>query len=54
MPRVNYPPQWRDIITTVLDEINALGPVLPDDSARRLKLRLAHHSEMKLSIRPSD
>jgi len=54
MPRVNYPPQLRAIITTVLDEINALGPVLPDGSGRSLKSRLAHRSEMKLSIRPSD
>ena len=54
MPRVNYPPQLRGVITTVLAGINAQGPVLPDGSGRSLKLRLAHRSEMKLSIRPSE
>lgn len=54
MPRVNYPPQLRRILTTVLDGINAQEPVLPDGSGRRLKLRLAHRSEMKLSIQPGD
>jgi hypothetical protein len=54
MPRVNYPPQLRRILTRVLDGINAQGPVLPDASGRRLKLRLAHRSEMKLSIQSSD
>jgi hypothetical protein len=53
MPRVNYPPQLRRIITTVLEAINAQHPVLPDGSGRRLKLRLAQRSEMKLSIQPS-
>lgn len=53
MPRVGYPPQVRRIIGTVLEGINAQEPVLPDGSARRLKLRLAQRSEMKLSIHPS-
>ena len=53
MPRVGYPPQVRRIIGTVLDGINAQEPVLPDGSGRRLKLRLAQRSEMKLSIHPS-
>lgn len=54
MPRVNYPPQLRRILTTVLEEINARQPVLPDGSGRALKLRLADRSEMKLSIQPGD
>ena len=54
MPRVNYPPRVRRILATVLDAINAQKPVLPDGSSRLLKLRLAHRSEMKLSIQPSD
>ena len=54
MPRVNYPPQLRRILTTVLEGINAQEPVLPDGSGRRLKLRLAHRSEMILSIQPSN
>lgn len=53
MPRVNYPPHLRRIIATVLDGINARGPVLPDGSGRRLKLRLAQRSEMQLSIHPA-
>jgi hypothetical protein len=52
MPRVNYPPRLRRILTRVLEGINAQTPVLPDGSNRRLKLRLAHRSEMKLSIEP--
>jgi hypothetical protein len=53
MPRVNYPPRLRRILATVLDAINAQQPVLPDGGSRRLKLRLAHRSEMKLTIQPS-
>jgi hypothetical protein len=53
MPRVGYPPQVRRIIGTVLEGINAQEPVLPDESGRRIKLRLAQRSEMKLSIHPS-
>jgi hypothetical protein len=53
MPRVNYPPRLRRILATVLEGINAQSPVLPDGSNRRLKLRLARRSEMKLSIQPS-
>ena len=52
MPRVNYPPQLRRIITAVLDGINAQNPVLPDGSGRSLKLRLAQRNEMTLSIQP--
>src|SRR6266571_6621689 len=52
MPRVNYPPQLRRIITAVLDGVNAQKPVLPDGSGRSLKLRLAQRSEMTLSIQP--
>jgi hypothetical protein len=52
MPRVGYPPQLRRIIGTVLEGINAQEPVLPDGTGRRLKLRLAQRSEMKLSIHP--
>jgi hypothetical protein len=54
MPRVNYPPQLRRILGTVLEGINAQRPVLPDGSSRSLKLRLAQRSEMKLSIQPKD
>ncbi len=53
MPQVGYPPQVRRIIGTVLDDLNAQKPVLPDGSGRPLKLRLAQRSEMKLSIHPT-
>jgi hypothetical protein len=53
MPRVNYPPRLRRILAAVLEGINAQEPVLPDGSSRRLRLRLAQRSEMKLSIEPS-
>jgi hypothetical protein len=53
MPQVGYPPQVRRIIGTVLDDLNAQEPVLPDGSGRRLKRRLAQRSEMQLSIHPS-
>jgi len=52
MPRVNYSPQLRRIITMVLDGVNIQKPVLPDGSGRSLKLRLAQRSEMTLSIQP--
>ncbi len=52
MPRVNYPPQLRRIITAVLDGVNTQKPVLPDGSGRSLKWRLAQRSEMTLSIQP--
>lgn len=54
MPRVNYPPQLRRILSTVLEGVNAQRPVLPDGSNRSLKLRLAQRNEMKLSIQPND
>jgi hypothetical protein len=54
MPRVNYPPHLRRILSTVLETNNAQQPVLPDGSGRSLKLRLADRSEMKLSIHPGD
>jgi hypothetical protein len=54
MPRVNYPPHLRRILSMVLEGINAGQPVLPDGSGRALKLRLADRSEMKLSIQPGD
>jgi hypothetical protein len=52
MPRVNYPPQLRRIITAVLDGVNTQKPVLPDGRGRSLKLRLAQRSEMTLTIQP--
>lgn len=52
MPRVNYSPQLRRIITAALDGINTQKLVLPDGSGRSLKFRLAQRSEMTLSIQP--
>ena len=54
MPRVNYAPRVRRIITELLAELNAKEPVFPDGSGRRLRLRLASRSELRLSIARSD
>ncbi len=54
MPRVNYPPRVRRIITELLAELNAKEPVFPDGSGRRFRLRLASRSELRLSIARSD
>jgi hypothetical protein len=54
MPRVNYAPRVRRIITELLAEINAKEPVLPDGSGRALRLRLANRSELRLSIARSN
>jgi hypothetical protein len=50
MPRVNYSPQLRRIIGGVLQQINQPEPQRPDSSGRKLKLRLGHRSELKLSL----
>lgn len=50
LPRVSYSPKLRRIITQLLDGLNEKHPVLPDGSGRRLILRLANRSELKLSI----
>lgn len=50
LPRVNYAPQLRRIISQELERINAQQPVLPDGSGRRLKFRLADRSELTLSM----
>jgi hypothetical protein len=54
MPRVNYAPRVRRIITELLAELNAKEPLFPDGSGRRFKLRLASRSELRLSIARSD
>jgi len=54
MPRVNYPPRVQRIINELLAELNAKEPLLPDGSGRRLRLRLANRSELRLSIARSD
>ena len=54
MPRVNYPPRLRRLLSAVLDEINTRNPVLPDGSGRSLRLRLGKRSEMQLSIQTQE
>ena len=54
MPRVNYPPRVRRIITELLAELNAKEPVFPDGSGRGFRLRLASRSELRLSIARGD
>ena len=54
MPRVNYAPRVRRIITELLAELNARDPIFPDGSGRRFRLRLASRSELRLSIARGD
>jgi hypothetical protein len=54
MPRVNYAPRVRRIITELLAELNAKDPVFPDGSGRGFRLRLASRSELRLSIARGD
>ena len=52
VPKVNYQPKLRKIITAHLDELNAGGLVLPDGSGRPLRLRLT--SKDQISVRIND
>ncbi len=50
MPRVNYSPQLRRVIASVLEQLNLQRPLLPDGSGRPLKFRLGRRSELQLSV----
>ena len=52
VPKVNYQPKLRKIITAHLDGLNAGGLVLPDGSGRPLRLRLT--SKDQISVRIND
>jgi hypothetical protein len=54
MPRVNYSPQLRRVIGSVLEQLNPQRPVLPDGSGRPLKFRLGRRSELKLSVQAEE
>jgi hypothetical protein len=54
MPRVNYAPRVRRIITELLAELNAKEPRVPRRQRATCKLRLASRSELRLSIARSD
>ena len=51
MPRVSYSPQLRRVITKVFQELNKRQLVLPDNSSRKLILRLAERSELQVTLR---
>ena len=53
MPKVNYSPQLRRIIGQTLELVNQQGLELPDGTARQLRFRLGHKSELELAIHPS-
>jgi hypothetical protein len=52
MPRVNYSPQLQRIIGKLLDEVNQQGLQLPDGTARKLRFRLGHRSELEVRLNP--
>lgn len=51
LPPVNYGAALREVWEAVFAELNAAGPLWPDGSGRRLVLRLAHRSELQVSLR---
>jgi len=52
MPAVNYSPQLQRIIGQVLEQVNQQELQMPDGTARKLRFRLGHKSELELSIHP--
>lgn len=54
LPRVNYSPQLRRVIGSVLEQLNQQRPLLPDGSGRPLKFRLGRRSELKLSVQTEE
>jgi len=52
LPRVNYSPQLRRIIDTLLQQLNDANPCLPDGSHRRIQFRLARKADVTLSCQP--
>jgi hypothetical protein len=52
MPKVNYSPQLQRIIGQLLEQVNQEGLQLPDGTARKLRFRLGHKSELELRIHP--
>jgi hypothetical protein len=52
MPIVNYSPQLQRIIGKLLDEVNQQGLQLPDGTARKLRFRLGHRSELEVRLNP--
>ncbi len=52
MPKVNYSPQLQRIIGKLLEQVNREKLQLPDGTARKLRFRLGHKSELELTIRP--
>jgi transposase len=52
MPKVNYSPQLQRIIGQLLEQVNQQELQMPDGTARKLRFRLGHKSELELSIHP--
>ncbi len=52
MPAVNYSPQLQRIVGQVLEQVNQQELQMPDGTARKLRFRLGHKSELELSIHP--
>jgi hypothetical protein len=54
MPQVSFSPQLRRVISKVFEELNAHQLVLPDESSRKLIMRLADRSELKVTLQKQD
>lgn len=52
LPSAPYGAALRQVWEEVLAQVNAAGPVWPDGSGRRLRLRLASRSELQISLGP--
>ncbi|MGH7959768.1 MAG: hypothetical protein ACREH8_22525 [Opitutaceae bacterium] len=51
-PTANYPPKLEKIVTEFLTKLNATTPLMPDDSGRTLRFRLAEKSGLQVAIVP--
>jgi hypothetical protein len=54
LPRVNYPPALQAIILTLLEQLNAKQPQLPDGSHRPLKFYLSDREDFEIRLKGTD
>jgi hypothetical protein len=54
LPRVNYPPALQAIILTLLEQLNAQQPQLPERSQRPLKFYLSDRDDFEIRLKGSD
>jgi hypothetical protein len=51
LPQVNHPPALHAIITTLLEQLNATQPHLPDGSQRPLKFFLSDRDAFEIRLK---